>query len=246
MKNTIPLILAVLLGLVAVFAVSRLVAKNRGREVDMVQVLIANKSLSAGTQVRADDLGVRSIPSEAYMGHQHVLAELRNQVVGQKLVRGIDENSFVLFNYFRDPNLGDGLLGVNEGEWGVPVHFADATLVPSLDVNDEIAIVMVAQDFVPSGKKDEEGRDILDRVQTARVLFPMVRVLRKTQDGILVSLDPKEAQRLLMAQLNAPLYPMLRNRGDFAHRSVQSGAGVTNRDLEEKSLVNRDKASAAR
>lgn len=245
MKNTIPLIMAVLLGLAAVFAVSRLMARNGGQSVEMIPVLVANKNLAKDADVRDDDIAVRSIPRSAYIGHQHVRAENRNLVAGQKLARSIDRGGFILLNDVLAPagGLADEVI---QGEWGVPVHFADSTLVSSLRVNDEIAIVMVVPDERPTGRHTEEGKDEMVRVQTARVLFPMVRVLRKTQDGILVSLEPHEAQRLLLAQLNAPLYPMLRQRGDSTHRAVQSGAGVTSAALSESALVERDKASSVR
>lgn len=245
MKNTIPLILAVLLGLAAVFAVSRLVSRNGAEEVGKINVLVANKNLSAGQEVGEGDFGVIDIPRSAYISHQHVRAENQNLVAGQKLVRDVARGGFILLD---DVISGGGGISdeMTRGEWVVPVHFADSTLVASLRDADEISIVMVAQDLVASGKKDEEGNEIPVRVQTARVLFPMVRVLRKTQDGILVSLDPKEAQRLLMAQLSSPLYPMLRKRGDSSHRSVQASVGVTAADLSEKALVARDKSSSSK
>jgi Flp pilus assembly protein CpaB len=200
---------------------------------------VANKNLSAGTMVGDDDFGIVEIPRSAYISHQHVRAENRNLVTGQTLQRGIARGGFVLLD---DVIASAGGLAdeVTKGEWGVPVHFADSTLVSSFQVGDEIAIIMVVQDYVKSNRHDAEGNDELVRIQTARVLFPMVRVLRSTSDGILVSLKPQEAQRLLMAQLNAPLYPMLRRRGDSTHRSVQTGRGVTIQALKEEALVERD------
>ena len=245
MKNTIPLVIAVMLGLAAVFAVSRTIARNRGDEIQKIAVLVVNKNLSAGAEIGDDDLGAIEIPRSAYISHQHVPAENRNLVTGQKLQREIARGGFVLFDDVEFPT-GGLSSEITTGEWGVPVHFADSTLVAQLQVNDEIAIVMIAQDAVSTGKRDEEGNEQMTRVQTSRVLFPMVRVLRKTQDGILVSLKPQEAQRLLMAQLNAPLYPMLRRRGDSTNRSVQQGRGVTPQALLEKSLVERDSASSTR
>ena len=244
MKNTIPLILAVLLGLAAVFAVSRLVARNSGEEIGKISVIVANKNLSAGQDVREGDFGSVEIPRSAYINHQHVRTENQNLVVGQTLVRDIASGGFILLD---DVISGVGRLSdeVVRGDWIVPVHFADATLVAALQEGDEIAIVMVAQDLKASGKTDMEGNAEVARVQTARVLFPLVRVVRRMQDGVLVSLNPKEAQRLLMASLNAPLYPMLRLRGDSSHRSVQESAGVTSSDLTERALVSRDKASSA-
>ena len=239
MKNTIPLIIAVILGLAAVFAVSRTIARNRGDEVQKIAVLVANKNMSMGDEVRNDDISSIAIPREAYMPSQHVRAENSNWVVGQKLQRSVASGAFVLIDDV--VSQGRGLSGeIADGEWCVPVHFADATLVETLQPGDDIAIVMIAQDAMATGRHDEDGNDEYVKVQTARVLFPSVGVQRKTQDGILVSLTPEEAQRLLIAQLNAPLYPMLRKPDDSTHRSVQKGRGVTTLSLSEQSLVERD------
>lgn len=237
--------MAVLLGLAAVFAVSRFVARNVGEEVTKISVLVANKNLSAGQELGEDDVGATEIPRSAYISHQHVRAENKNLVAGQKLVRDVARGGFVLLD---DVISGFGGLSdeVTRGEWVVPVHFADSTLVEALQPGDEIAVVMVAQDLKATGRRDEEGNDVASRVQTSRVLFPLVRVLRRSEDGILVSLDPKEAQRLLMAQLTSPLYPMLRRRGDSSHRGVQASAGVTAADLSEGALVARDKESLSK
>ena len=232
--------MAVLLGLAAVFAVSRLVARNSGEEIGKISVLVANKNLNAGAIVGEDDIAAVEIPRSAYIGHQHVRSEDSNLVAGQTLVRDIALGGFILLD---DVIEGGDDEEITRGEWIVPIHFADATIVDVLRAGDEIAVVMVAQDLKSTGRTDAEGNDEKVGVQTARVLFPMVRVVRKIQDGILVSLNPKEAQRLLVAQLNAPLYPMLRRRGDAAHRGVQADAGVTVLDLSERMLVERDKST---
>ncbi|MBR4617209.1 MAG: hypothetical protein IKO55_16500 [Kiritimatiellae bacterium] len=239
MKNTIPLVIAVMLGLAAVFAVSRTIARNRGDEVQKISVLVANKNLSAGEEIRNDDISFMAIPREAYMSSQHVRAENSNWVVGQKLQRSVASGAFVLIDDV--VSQGRGLASeIADGEWCVPVHFADSTLVESIQPGDDIAIIMIVQDAMATGRTDDEGEAEYVKVQTSRVLFPSVGVLRKTPDGILVSLNPQEAQRLLMAQLNAPLYPMLRKPDDSTHRSVQPGRGVTTLSLSEQALVDRD------
>lgn len=242
MKNTIPLILAVVVGLAAVFAVNRTITRNRGDNETKIHVLVASRDLSSGTELQEADLGSFAIPMSTYISHQHVRASDMRLVVGQKLQRDIPRNGYVLLDAVKSSVTG--LSGeVTKGEWGVPVHFADSTLIPALQVGDEIAIVMIVQDKVASGKNDEEGNEEYIRLQTSRVLFPMVRVLRKTQDGILVSLNPQDAQVLLMAQLTSPLYPMLRRRGDTQNRKIEKGKGVTQNDLSEDKLFERNHAN---
>ena len=106
MKNTIPLIIAVMLGLAAVFAVSRTISRNRGDEVQKVAVIVATKNLSAGVEIGDDDLGAIEIPRSAYISHQHVPAENRNLVTGQKLQREIARGGFILFDDVEFPSGG--------------------------------------------------------------------------------------------------------------------------------------------
>ena len=48
MKNSIPLILAVLLGLAAVFAVSKIISTNTARIEETVKIVAATRDLSVG------------------------------------------------------------------------------------------------------------------------------------------------------------------------------------------------------
>ena len=56
MKNTIPLVAAVVLGLLAVFAVSRTLSKNGSSQYGKeITVLVANGNLKSGTVISAEN-----------------------------------------------------------------------------------------------------------------------------------------------------------------------------------------------
>lgn len=85
MKNTIPLVAAVVLGLLAVFAVSRTLAKHgtnfHGKE---ITVLVANGNLKSGAVISADNFRNLKVPL-AFAPKQHVLGAQLTSVVGQIL-----------------------------------------------------------------------------------------------------------------------------------------------------------------
>ncbi|MCL1856298.1 MAG: hypothetical protein FWF84_01450 [Kiritimatiellaeota bacterium] len=211
MKNTIPLIIAVILGLAAVFAVSHTMAQKEDRRDKKIEVLIAKGDMKAGERLKA---GTKEIPLSAFKAHQHVEEASRPIVEGLELARDLPEGSFI---FWQDIINDAGMLSaeVGKGEWAVPVRFSDTSLLDFIEAGDEIAIVMVKGDsrdtVAPGGNVTERERVFF---QNTSVLFPSVRVTKKQKGTVVVSLKPDLAMVLLTANLNAHLYPMLRNRKD--------------------------------
>jgi len=214
MKNTIPLVIAVVLGLAAVFAVSRTMAKKDDRRDKMVTVLVAKRELRAEDRLKDGDYRPREIPASAFVAHQHVEEVSLPMVRELTLARDVPEGSYILW---RDLVNDTGLLSseVGKGEWAVPIRFTDTTLLEFIEAGDEIAIVMVrnaAREVVaPGGNVSEK---VLVPYRRTAVLFPQVRVTKRQKNVVVVSMRPREAMVLLTANLNAQLYPMLRNRKD--------------------------------
>ena len=89
MKNTIPLVLAVVLGLMAVFSVSRMMAKKTSNQNgQMVAVLVANGNLKSGGTISPEGFRSMAVPL-AYAPKQHILQEQATAIVGQTLSRDI-------------------------------------------------------------------------------------------------------------------------------------------------------------
>ncbi|MCL1888089.1 MAG: hypothetical protein FWF96_04380, partial [Kiritimatiellaeota bacterium] len=175
MKNTIPLVIAVILGLAAVFAVSRTMAKKEDRPNKTVEVLVATSDLKEEQELTEGRYKLESIPGAAYKAHQHVDAPSLPIVKGLKMARDVPKGSFILWN---DLVNDTGMLSteVGRGEWAVPVRFSDASLLDFIEAGDEIAIVMVLrtarQSTAAGGNADEKVVELFNKTS---VLFPKVR-----------------------------------------------------------------------
>lgn len=213
MKNTIPLIIAVVFGLVAVLAVSRTLSQKENARGKTVQVLTASHALKAGDTLEANDFIPKDIPADVYITGQQVRWEDRNMVDGLKLSHDVAQRSFIMMGDFEVEDAPSSDVGI--GEWAVPVHFADTALLGFIQPGDEIAIVLwlrtQKEEFLSSNAGD--GKKTVVQ-QEMCVLFPRKRVMNKMGNGVLLSLSREEAMTLLIAQRKGELYPVLRRRGD--------------------------------
>ncbi|MBO4631638.1 MAG: hypothetical protein J5858_06920 [Lentisphaeria bacterium] len=144
MKNIIPLIVAVVLALSAVFLVSRILVKNEeGAKEPQVSVVIAARDLDPGDILNPGACSFRSIPSSV-MPKSSILWENVGLVYGQKVPYKIVAGDYIQLN---DIQLNVSLADcVENGKWLIPVTFSDASLVKMLMPEDEIAIVATYAD----------------------------------------------------------------------------------------------------
>ncbi len=228
--------MAVILGLAAVFAVSRTVARNSMTDESRIAVVVASGNLRSGAALARSDLASKRIPQSAYIGHQHIRYDNLAMIEGQRIHRDIAKGGFILLN---DVEGADGGFASEVGNsyWVVPIHFSDTTLVKLLEPNDEIAIVTIREAVRSREVTGGAARTEVTSEQVATVVFPCIRVMRKDGDNVLVALPPPEAMKLLMANRNMPLYPMLRRKGDASNSKVSDVGVTTLGDLEYGRLV---------
>ncbi|MBR4251961.1 MAG: hypothetical protein IKQ15_06665 [Kiritimatiellae bacterium] len=236
MKNTIPLIIAVIFGLAAVLAVSHAIAKKDNARGKTVAVLKASRTLKAGDTLGANDYVSHSIPADVYIAGQQVRYEDRNMVEGLKLNHDVMQRSFIMMSDFEVADSPSADVGL--GEWAVPVHFADGALLNYIQRGDEIAIILwVKVQRTEAASRDLSAGSKVVEQQEARVLFPRKRVMSKMQNGVILSLPPQEAMTLLAAQRAGELYPVLRRRGDSGSnleiRQMAAGEALTMDALEQ-------------
>ncbi|MBQ9502630.1 MAG: Flp pilus assembly protein CpaB [Lentisphaeria bacterium] len=214
MKNSIPLILAVLLGLAAVFAVSRIISTNTAATEEKVKVVAATRDLAAGEVIAEGFFMPREIPLSA-LPAQAIRWNRSSMIVGQKLKQPVQKGNYI---FIQDVGLSQGMSNVvGEGEWAVAIQIADRAMASLLQSGDEVAIIGTfkldtrAANGVPAGKKD-----------VTMVLFPKVRVMEvpaakrgQNMEGvIIVLLPPQQAQALIAASRVAELTPVLRRGND--------------------------------
>lgn len=226
MKNTIPIIIAVVLAAAAVFAVSRWFkshSKDEQSARQYVEVVAASKPISAGTPITAEMLKKRvaesrSVPKNA------IPWELRGDALAIRPTHAIAEGDYVVREELSGwrMTLPDKL---GEGEWAVPVTFADSSLVQFLQPGVEIAILGTYTQTRKIQKVDASEKADEVKEEATSVIFPCVRILdigrgdgiRREEGGtgtIIVSLKPQQAATLVAAQRTMELYPALRRTGD--------------------------------
>lgn len=226
MKNTIPLIVAVIFGLAAVYGVSRLIATNTAEvEKNFVMVVAAAKDITPRdgeikeSWITRRRVEISSLPSKA------ILWKEANRVIGQAVTRTVSRGDYLLATDISgvDVRLANA---VAPGEWAVPVTFANAKLVKFLKPGDEIAIMAAssAKNTSETRNKNEKNREV--KQDTMSVLFPCVRILdigkgdglRREEgyggDTIILALSPRQAMTIVAAQRTMELYPALRRAND--------------------------------
>ena len=243
MKNTLPLIIAVILGFAAVFMVSRMISsQSSGSKTEMVDVVAATRDLELNEAVKDSFIVARSIPSEAY-SPRHVRWDQRNMVLGQTVLRHVGAGDFVtLHDIGMSTSLGRR---VAEGEWAVPVTFSDISLLQFMQPGDEIAILgtFAVQKIIPSA--DLSKPPTIEEERATSVVLPNVRILDVGMgDGmtaemgskpktVVVALPPQQAAMLVAAQQKAELYPALRRSSDPSARNRTDGGVVDDTTFNE-------------
>lgn len=212
MKNAIPLITAVLLGLAAVFAVSKTV-KNSDKPMERTRsVLIATSDISAGEPIQESRVGTREVPESA-IPRNAIDASERSFTFNQKAKRPIAKGDYILYLDMDLDQSKSRALG--DGQWGVPVSFADATLLRMLQPGDDIAIVgtFSYSEPVKMGKNADAEVQMVNKTVTA-VIYPRVSILEVNGGSVLLSMPPQQAIALTAIQRKAKLYPILRKKKD--------------------------------
>ena len=138
MKNVIPLVTAVLLGLAAVFAVSKTVKNSEKPSERTRRVLIATSEIIAGEPIQESRVGVRDVVESA-LPRNAIDASEKTFAFNQKAKRTIAKGDYILYIDMDLDQSKSRALG--DGQWGVPVSFADAALLRMLQPGDDIAIV---------------------------------------------------------------------------------------------------------
>lgn len=247
MKNTIPLVIAVILGSAAVFGVSRMIKRDSSSdEANYIYVVAAARDITPKDDgikeswIKRRRVEADSAPSKAIRWSE------ANSVINQKTLRTIARGDYILSSDVSGVELRlSGL--VAEGEWAVPVTFSDPSLVKFMQPGDEIAI-LGAYSLKETKKKIDhsEKADVVEK-QALSVIFPCVRILdigkgdgvRRSEDGvgsagtIVVSLNPQQASALVAAQREMELFPALRRPNDASVRRRRDVGIVSDKTFRE-------------
>ena len=236
MKNSIPLILAVVLGLAAVFAVGRVISSNIAQKEDMIDVVAAQRDIPAGETLAEGFYRPKKVPRSA-LPAQAIMWNKAPMLNGQKLLVNKSAGDYIYLSDFQTQGIGNV---VGEGEWAVAIQLPSRSIASMLKPGDEVAIIATFQ-VEEKQKNQESGKNGKKEVTT--VLFPRVRVLEiggglyaSDQSGTLVlQLPPQQAQTLIAASRIASLYPALRRPNDSSALN-RLDAGVVDMSTFQKLL----------
>jgi len=258
MKNSIPLILSIVLGFAAVFAVSHMMSgQDESKGSKTVPVVVAARDLTALDELGEGSLSFVEMPAAA-VPRGALLWENVAVAYGQRPQRNIDQGDYLMISDIRSRlTLADCAC---EGEWTIPVTFADTALVPMLMPDDEIAILASYSAGAESLEKSLAGATNMTELaalavaaektgaKTTLVLLPCVRVIGLAGNGdnfrignagvgnsastVFVSLPPQQAAAVIAAQQFAELHPVLRRRNDKSARNREAGGIVTMQTFE--------------
>ena len=252
MKNVIPLIVAVILGLAAVYVVSHFLLENNNSDQEtLVSVVVAARDLDAGEELLPGACSFKNVPESA-VPQSAIMWESVSLTYGQKIPHAIKRGNYVLFE---DIQLNLSLADcVTSGKWLIPVTFSDPTLVKMLRPQDEIAIAAsyahsevvkpkLTTEELLENPEEAEKADVKMERETV-ILFPCIEVIgidnsnglfRESGSStatIYVSLPPRQATILLAAQQEAELYPILRRRNDPSARNRMEIGSVNKKTFE--------------
>ena len=212
MKNIIPVIIAVILGFAAVFVVSKTVSKKSVNIEKTVVVVATSRTLVPNETIVEAFIRPKKVASSS-LPRQHIKWEDRNMLIGQKVLRSIPKDDYVMLS---DVGLSRSMGNViGDGEWGVPVVFSNSSLISMLQPGDEIAIIgsfNVTKQI--KSNKNVDAAAVTIRQNVTSVIFPRVRILEITKGSVLLSLPPQQAVALTAIQRKAELYPLLRKTND--------------------------------
>lgn len=214
MKNIIPVVVAVVLGLAGVFVVNRIVSKQSVAPERKVIICAASRMLKANEQITDASIYGREVTVSS-LPQQHILYENRSLIIGQKTLHPIAKDDYMLFSNIGTTSHMSNIIG--DGEWGCPVKFDDSTLLAELQPGDEIAIVAHYKAKKKNKiSKDASAQNVGEDVFIATVLYPRVRILSKLKNGggVMLSLPPQQAIALTAMKKNVQLYPFLRKPND--------------------------------
>jgi len=220
MKNFIPLVLAVLLGLAAVLAVGRLLQSRKAAVEKTTSVLAVTRDVSAGEVLTTDSVMEKKVPVSARPA-QAIFWSRSEMVVGQKALRSIAQGDYVLLS---DVGLSRSMADiVGEGEWAVSLTVPAGGIARIVQPGDEVAVIGTFR--IKSQVKTADLSAAPEEIarEATLVLFPRVRVLdvgslssggEATAGELILALPPQQAQVLIAAQAKARLTLALRRPGD--------------------------------
>jgi len=237
-SNRIALIVAIILGLVAVVAVHayvKRVRENYAYMMEGIKVLVATEDLPAGEKIDPGDVAAKQVPRR-YVLAQAVLATDVAEVYGAKLSAPVRKGDQVLWSAVGG-KLEKGLARlIPDGERAVTISVTDVTSVGSMILpNDHVDVVGTftvtrppeAGAILPGTTREQLQTEIatITILQNVTVLavgnimggaVGLPEKVRQSYGTVALSLTPSEAELVVFAQNHGELTLVLRSDEDLS------------------------------
>ena len=212
MKNILPLIVAVLLGVAAVFAVNKTLKKQDKPVERNRYVVIVTGEIAPGELIPETRIGIKAVPESA--APLNCIDEKNKAITyNQRAKRLIAKGDYLLYTDMELDQSKSRALG--DGQWGVPVTFADQMMLRILQPGDDIAIVGTFKyKETIKQSKDANAAPVVVEKNVTCVVYPRVSILDIDGGTVLLSMPPQQAVALTAIQKQAKLFPILRKKKD--------------------------------
>jgi pilus assembly protein CpaB len=228
LKAIVPLALAAVLGVVAIFLVRNAIAHRNGAPTptgNTVAVVVAKRDANPGTPLTREDLTVAHLPADAAPGQVFSTPDqLVNRVVGQTpLVRG----QAILETMLAPTGSGHGLQAlVPPGMRAVTIEVNEYTGVGGmLEPGCRVDLVAVMRD---DKSKESVARTVLQNIKisaigrsTAPVEAAPGQPLPPPANSVTILVTPQQVQSLELASMSGRPWLVLRSTRDGAEVPIE-------------------------
>jgi len=222
MKNYVPLILSVCLGVAAVLAVSRLISKNDPIPQAMTSVVSPSHDIEAGDILGEGDL-VKKDVLRRDRPHGVFLWKDASDLLGQTVTQDLKDGDYIYASSIKLPGGGQSIIG--EGEVGVDMSISKSGMTPFLRPGNEIMLVSTTTANRLAEKKDALGEFLNVKETATTAVFPKLRILDIVHDdresSLLLSMRPADAMLLKRAVATSEVNVFLRRTDDSSNSTRQ-------------------------
>ena len=248
MKNKAPVIIAVVVGIIAVLAIRSYMKEiQQAPEVPQATVVVAKRDIQQGTEITRDLVKPASMPKE-FVTTQHIKGpNAVMEIEGRKALVQIKAGQFLLWSHLMSPEtLGGFQSAIPAGERAFTIKLSTGVKPELIGPSDHVDIL--ASFALPEKKKSAEQGDTSWRARSDMVnivLLQHVTVLAvgtsymrggeggKTGNDLTVAVTLPEAQLLMFAAQHGELAAVLRKHDDIQIIDRNALPRITFQELEK-------------
>ncbi len=183
-KNIVPIIVSIILGLIAVFLVNRYMGKEERIEAAKEYFLVADQNLKKGDVLTKENVTARSViaTDAPKIAIEVPTPASAAKVYGQKVMRDIEKDDFILYTDLGSLHISPLASAVPPGHWAVTIGVDNiGGLAGMVRPGDEVALMVTLAVPVKSnaGSGDLTAGPNMARqmVPATYVLYPRIKVI---------------------------------------------------------------------